>query len=250
MLDVDPRHGGDETLARLEAENGALPTTLVAITGGGGQHYLYKAPAEGFPNSAGALGPGLDTRGEGGYILLAGSNHVSGGVYEWVDPDAPLAATPVWLIEGAKRKARKAPAGKEPAGEAVIAEGGRNDTLTSMAGQLRRIGCSEAEMLAVLQQRNAELCRPPLGEDEVARIAASVGRYEPAAKSYERTEFGVSERFRDEHGGEVRFCGAFGWLGYDGKRWAEDGEAGGPEARPGDHQGAPGRRRGDAGGRG
>src|SRR3954447_23686594 len=33
VLDVDPRHGGDASLAELEAENGALPTTLVAKTG-------------------------------------------------------------------------------------------------------------------------------------------------------------------------------------------------------------------------
>src|SRR3954463_3133713 len=56
-LDVDPRHGGDASLAKLEAGNGALPETLVAFTGGGGLHYLFKRPAEGFPSGVGNVGP-------------------------------------------------------------------------------------------------------------------------------------------------------------------------------------------------
>ena len=38
VLDIDPRHGGDESLAKLEDENGPLPRTVEAITGSGGGH--------------------------------------------------------------------------------------------------------------------------------------------------------------------------------------------------------------------
>ena len=39
VLDVDPRHGGDESIRDL-----TLPPTATAITGGGGQHYIYAHP--------------------------------------------------------------------------------------------------------------------------------------------------------------------------------------------------------------
>ena len=38
VLDVDPRHGGDETLAELERQHGPLPNTPEVLTGGGGRH--------------------------------------------------------------------------------------------------------------------------------------------------------------------------------------------------------------------
>lgn len=82
VLDVDPRNGGDLTLARLEREHGTLPPTLVARTGGGGRHILFAHP--GMKVSAGVkLGPGLDIKGEGGYIVAAPSVHASGAKYEW-----------------------------------------------------------------------------------------------------------------------------------------------------------------------
>jgi hypothetical protein len=47
VLDIDPRHGGDESLRLLEGEHGPLPSTWMALTGGGGQHYFFRHP--GFP---------------------------------------------------------------------------------------------------------------------------------------------------------------------------------------------------------
>jgi Bifunctional DNA primase/polymerase, N-terminal len=43
-LDVDPRNGGDETLAALGRKHGRLPKTRTAETGGGGTHLLFKYP--------------------------------------------------------------------------------------------------------------------------------------------------------------------------------------------------------------
>ena len=80
---------------------------------------------------------------------------------------------------------------------AVIPEGQRNDTLTRLAGSMRRAGFGEAAMLAALVVENAVRCTPPLSGDEVARIAHSVARYAPAylpthkraSKTRARTEF-------------------------------------------------------------
>ena len=44
VLDVDPDHGGDESLAQLEALQGPLPATVQQRTGGGGRHYLFQHP--------------------------------------------------------------------------------------------------------------------------------------------------------------------------------------------------------------
>ena len=79
VLDIDPPHGGDESLAALEAEWGRLPETVEVVTGSGGRHIYFKHPGVGIavPNSAGKLGPGLDVRGDGGYVLIPPSRHIS-----------------------------------------------------------------------------------------------------------------------------------------------------------------------------
>ena len=95
VLDVDPRDGGPESLAGLERTAGPLPKTARARTGGGGMHVFFRYPAgEGVRNSTGRLGPGLDVRGEGGYVVVPPSRTL--GAYEWLDR-APLAG-PAWLL--------------------------------------------------------------------------------------------------------------------------------------------------------
>ncbi len=61
--------------------------------------------------------------------------------------------------------------------ERTICEGGRNSSLASLAGSLRRLGLSEDAMIAALTIHNEERCLPPLPKSEVIRIAASVSRY-------------------------------------------------------------------------
>ena len=95
VLDVDPRGGGLESLASLE-KDAPLPGTARARTGGGGIHVFFRYPAgQKVGNSAGALGPGLDVRGEGGYVVVPPSR--TQGPYEWIDR-SPLAEA-AWLLE-------------------------------------------------------------------------------------------------------------------------------------------------------
>jgi hypothetical protein len=61
----------------------------------------------------------------------------------------------------------------------VIPEGCRDSTLTSLAGSMRRRGFGENAIRAALLVENAERCRPPLPERDVAKIARSVARYRP-----------------------------------------------------------------------
>jgi hypothetical protein len=65
-------------------------------TGGGGIHLFFRYPrGTEIRNSAGLLGPGLDVRGEGGYVVVPPSH--TQGSYEWVD-SSPLAEAS-WLLE-------------------------------------------------------------------------------------------------------------------------------------------------------
>src|SRR2546428_2118695 len=95
VLDVDPRNGGDETLAALIEKFGALPETLTADTGGGGQHYVLEHPGVKLPAHAGR---GLDIKDDG-YIVVAPSLHASGKRYTWRDPDASVVEVPRWLLD-------------------------------------------------------------------------------------------------------------------------------------------------------
>lgn len=102
---------GEATLALLEAENDELPKTPRQSTGEAkqadgsmrrGRQYVFSVEGE-VRNSASKLGPGIDTRGDGGYIVAAPSVHPSGIEYAW-DADAkptktPLAPAPAWLLE-------------------------------------------------------------------------------------------------------------------------------------------------------
>ncbi len=103
VLDVDPDNGGDATLAALEKAHGPLPTTRTAITGSGGSHHLFTWPKRArrdgreWRNSAGKLGPGLDTRGAGGQIVAPPSVSAKGEYALAVD--APPAEVPNWLLD-------------------------------------------------------------------------------------------------------------------------------------------------------
>ncbi len=95
VLDVDSDAGGPDSLVLLERLNGPLPRTAKGRTGGGGVHVFFRYPSsETVRNSAGRLGPGLDVRGEGGYVVVPPSR--TQGAYEWLDR-APLAEAE-WLL--------------------------------------------------------------------------------------------------------------------------------------------------------
>jgi Bifunctional DNA primase/polymerase, N-terminal len=95
VLDVDPRHGGDATFNELVKRLGPLPDTIVAATGSGGRHYVF-AHAGGSVKTCQGIALGIDIKGDGGYIVVAPSNHESGGRYAWrasLDPWSAKAAT-------------------------------------------------------------------------------------------------------------------------------------------------------------
>lgn len=181
VVDIDPGAGGDDGLVDLVRSLGALPETVECITGGGGRHFYLTAAAE-VRNGASRLAPGVDVRGEGGYVVAPPSRHRSGRAYAWEasgDPEEvdPAPVPEAWLraMTGAGASARaRARTPDDP-----IAAGARNDTLTRVAGSLRAAGVGFDAMLAALLAENAARCVPPLEEREVRAIADSVHRYAP-----------------------------------------------------------------------
>jgi hypothetical protein len=193
VLDID--EGGEEALTELEAQFGKLPETIEALTGGGGRHLLFRH-REGVRNSTKKL-PGLDVRGEGGYIVAAPSIHPNGREYSWELSSRPgemeIAEWPSWLLEKLRVGTNGKPQTPAPAMEEEIPEGQRNETLTSLAGTMRRRGMVEDEISVALRAVNDRRCSPPLPDLEVKQIATSVARYEPGESTSRR----VSERVAD-----------------------------------------------------
>jgi hypothetical protein len=84
VLDVDPRNGGTESLARLQSQIGGLPETVTVATGGGGMHFYLRHPG-GHIRSREMTGfPGIDVKGDGGIVIAPPSVHISGCRYAFV----------------------------------------------------------------------------------------------------------------------------------------------------------------------
>jgi hypothetical protein len=106
VLDVDlPKAPGEpdgrDTLARLEAAHGALPATVTQRTGSGGEQRFFRWLPNGpeIKNTSSKIGPKLDTRGAGGFVILPPSLHPAGNRYSWTSNGAELVEAPSWLIE-------------------------------------------------------------------------------------------------------------------------------------------------------
>ena len=100
-LDIDPRHGGDVTLQTLIKQHRKLPTTVAVKTPSGGVHLWWSWPPDGpeIRCSAGRIGPGIDVRGEGGYVIGPPSVLIDGRSYQWIAQKQEIVSAPSWLIE-------------------------------------------------------------------------------------------------------------------------------------------------------
>lgn len=181
VLDVDPRHGGEESLKRLVLSHAELPETVEAVTGGGGRHIYFKHPGFEVRNRVGLL-PGLDLRGDGGVIIVPPLIHPSGKPYRWRKGRGPddiaFAPLPDWLLvprfEGSsqghplsywRNLARKG-----------ISVGQRNATIASFTGHLLWHGVDPDVTLELMLAWNRVYCRPPLEDEEVIRTVRSIER--------------------------------------------------------------------------
>jgi len=140
VIDLDVKEEGPENWAELASTKGIDDNTVTCLTGGGGQHLYYRMPQDiKISCSIRKLGPGIDVRAEGGYVVVPPSIHPNGNSYFWeVDhsPDncdiLPLPQPIIKLLEDKKQLPVLTTSGEK------IAEGKRNDYLASLAGSMRR----------------------------------------------------------------------------------------------------------------
>jgi len=171
VVDVDPRHGGDVTWAGLISELGEeVARTATGLTGGGGRHFLFRRNEKDVRSLEGALGPGIDTKAQGGYILLPPSVHPdTGRAYAWAEGWSPDDLDPTPLPPALEALCPEAKATEGPKGPPVahvatddagdlwlrraldrVAPGTRNATGFWLACQLRDAGLDEDAAAAVL----------------------------------------------------------------------------------------------------
>jgi Bifunctional DNA primase/polymerase, N-terminal len=214
---------GRDVLARLcEQEGQPWPTTRTVATPTGGRHLIFAAiPGREISNSRGKIGPLIDVRGAGGYILAAGSvlderaypkqsaeaELVRGGkAYQVIDGRDP-APVPRWLADLADpprvptahtitlRVTKPAGYGGaalagEAAKVATAAPGSRNDRLNKSAfalGQLAATGMlNAAEITEALME--AASVNGLAGEDGPRRCAATIASGIRAGAAHPRNQ--------------------------------------------------------------
>lgn len=85
VLDVDPRNGGKESLAKLITIHGKeFLSNFEVITGGDGKHFYYALNESNYRSLPSHLGKGLDLLSGNKYVIAPPSIHVSGKAYKWI----------------------------------------------------------------------------------------------------------------------------------------------------------------------
>lgn len=194
VLDFDGE-AGMATLADLEARG--LPVSPRQFTPRGGVHVVLRHPGPHVPTRKNVL-PGMDVRGDGGFIVAAPSLGANGRPYAW-DADAhpedvAIADCPIWLAEivcgpvdegaatGQVIRAPIKPAGAFglPSEDEIVTDGRETymrDTLMAVMRDLRdRLGRmpTDAELIeAAWPQYSAKVdfSRPGRGPQEFAAKA-------------------------------------------------------------------------------
>jgi hypothetical protein len=169
VMDVDPRHGGSETLEILEILYEPLPETEENKTPSGGRHLVFEGPHV-FRLGMHGFGEGVDSPH---YTIIPGCELANGGSYERINHVA-AAPAPDWFYEklGQPREHNRAnEVSQEPvieldqrsnidwardflaydAPRSVAGRGGEQTTL-DVATVLKDMGISEATALELLAE--------------------------------------------------------------------------------------------------
>lgn len=196
VVDVDDKPGKNGS-ASLDAFklNGATYDTFTVKTPTGGRHLYYRAGDIG--NTAGRLGPDLDVRSLGGYVVGPGSvldpgtKNATGGRYELVQDFEPREVPAPFmdrLISGSVRLAEAAveldtlDALKRAAnyliGAPVAIEGSAGDHTTfTIAAKVKDFGISEHVALDLLTSYWNPRCRPPWDAEDLKTKVANAFAY-------------------------------------------------------------------------
>jgi hypothetical protein len=184
-VDIDPRNGGDKAWLDLVRKNYDVHTWRVK-TGGDGQHIIFGTGET--PISSGKVVRGVDVKGIGGYIVGAGSRHISGQHYAWYRDANPnnteLQAMPPWLVGKLARPKQGFTTRTPEYFNELIApalNGERHDKVAALLGHLFGSQFPNRGILLALVISHVRLTYPDLegfGDNEVISIARDLARAE------------------------------------------------------------------------
>lgn len=167
----------------MELEFGKLPDTVEQITGSGGRHLLFKYPEDVIVPCRVNIRPGIDIRGDGGYIIVEPSKHIR-GEYCWEVSshplDVPIAEAPKWLIELVAEKPVET---KKPLDfwwqiAKGVKEGRRNVSAASLMGLLLSSGIDPLLSASLVYAWNKCFNKPPLSDQEILKVVDSIAKRE------------------------------------------------------------------------
>jgi len=200
-VDVDDGKQGEESFAHLEETYEPLPPTRKVRTGGGGIQYLFR-----YPQGYGRIGnltnllPGIDVRGEGGYIIVPPSvSHK--GPYTW-EEKGKRGYAPEWLIDLILTPPSKNGRGGGTDsflgddGTVVIPDGARDDTLFRLVSSFRGKGLPLSAATLAVEKTDEECSEYPSGKDRSDRSAEEIVRR--AYERYERGKLWISSKGTEE----------------------------------------------------
>lgn len=187
VVDVDAHKNG--FLSMLDVE--PLPDTFAVNTPRGGAHLFFRVPAP-VKQGVDVLGPGIDVRSKGGYVVGLGSA-TEKGAYTLACP-GEVQPAPAWLVQqcGVSTEREQAPKMDTPLGEAAVewardraveylktapaAEAGvRNDTGFRVAAKLKDLGVPQADIPGLMLEHWQ--CEPMLDLAEIEHVARSAYEY-------------------------------------------------------------------------
>jgi hypothetical protein len=104
VMDVDPRHNGNETVAEWQRHyDTGFTKTVTSQTGGDGNHYYFAANGGRYQSPQGTIGAGIDIRATSSFVVAPYSIHQNGKPYVWDSGYAPteheILPLPEWLAE-------------------------------------------------------------------------------------------------------------------------------------------------------
>jgi hypothetical protein len=189
VLDAD-----SGTAKKLAMDQGGVDRTPAVFTGKpGGIHYWLAHPGESVSNFVAGKNkhPGLDFRGDGGFVLVPPSRHASGAYYRWVDGTAELSPQPVppWLMTLLRDDGTTSVSddgGREHAGgidmEIIVygvPEGARDTAMWKLACKLRNDDV-ERKYAELIVRQAALACDPPFDEAlALEKVARAYQTYDP-----------------------------------------------------------------------
>jgi len=235
VLDVD----GEEGLKTFKEKSINDPKTIMSKTGSGGLHLIYKYDESLAKELGGKISnrvkflPGLDLRGDSGFIVASPSEHITGNFYQWINSpeDTKIQPIPEWLKEALKSKQPQEFKNEESLGiVGEIPKGQRNSKLFKMASDESKKGITLNLIEDYINKINETYCKPPLPDDEIHRLCLSACGYLDDKKpliddipEFENSDVGNGNRLIYYYGEILRFDHSSGkWLIWNGKKWEVD----------------------------